>query len=126
MADWPTYRGKAIEHLVREDIDQLLPDERFGDAAVTGGFWTADHQTEVDLIGADRREGEAGQLHGHCQVAREQADHPGRPACARGRLEPSTLKVGVHRAGVDARAAGAFDVVLGPDDLLKAWADSAE
>lgn len=59
MSDWSTYRGRAIEHLVREGIDELLPNERFGEALVTGSFWTADHQTEVDLIGADRREAPA-------------------------------------------------------------------
>lgn len=134
MADWPTYRGKAIEHLVREGIDQLLPDERFGDAAVTGGFWTADHQTEVDLIGADRREAPAKRINFTGTVKWRES----KPitladlnalAAASSRIPgvvPSTLKVGVHRAGVDARAAGAFDVVLGPEELLEAWADSAE
>jgi hypothetical protein len=134
MSDWPTYRGRAIEHLVREGIDELLPDERFGEALVTGSFWTTDHQTEVDLIGADRRESPAKRLSFIGSVKwRENklltltdlnaltgvaTRVPGATA--------NTLKVGVSRSGVEGRAAGAFDVVLGPDELLKAWTDAEE
>lgn len=134
MADWSTYRGKAIEHLVREGIDQLLPEERFGDALATGSFWTADHQTEVDLIGADRREAPARRISFIGTVKwRESkpltfADLNALTAAASEvpGVTANTMKIGVSRFGVEARAGGAFDAVLGPDELLEAWADSEE
>jgi len=134
MSDWSTYRGRAIEYLVREGIDELLPDERFGEALVTGSYWTTDHQTEVDLIGADRREPPAKRLNFIGTVKwRENkpltlADFNALTSVATRvpGVTADTMKVGVSRSGVEARAAGAFDVVLGPDELLKAWADAQE
>jgi AAA+ ATPase superfamily predicted ATPase len=134
LADWPTYRGKAIEHLVREAIDQLLPDERFGVANVAGSFWTADHQIEVDLVGADRREPPAkhvdfvgtvkwreNKLLNFTDLNSLTASTARVPG-----VTPTTLKVGVTRSGVDDRAAGAFDVTLEPDQLLDAWNEAVE
>lgn len=134
MSDWSTYRGRAIEHLVREGIDQLLPDERFGGALVTGSFWTADHQSEVDLIGADRRAPPAKRL-SFIGTVKWRENKPLTLADLNALIGVSTrvpgvtattLKIGVSRSGVDERTSGAFDVVLGPDELLKAWANSAE
>ncbi|MBM3678798.1 MAG: ATP-binding protein [Actinobacteria bacterium] len=48
---WPDYRGRAIEPLVREAIERMLPDARFGGARFVGGFWTRDKRVEVDLVG---------------------------------------------------------------------------
>lgn len=134
MGDWSTYRGKAIEHLVRDGIDQMLPEERFGDAHATGSFWTADHQTEVDLIGADRREAPArrisfiGTLKWRESKPLTFADLNALTAASSEvpGVTANTLKIGVSRSGVEARAGDAFDVVLGPDELLEAWADSEE
>ena len=56
LSTWETYVGMAVEPLVREAIEQILPDDRLGDAEVVGGFWNRDHSVEIDLIGADRRE----------------------------------------------------------------------
>lgn len=56
LSTWETYVGMAVEPVVREAIEQILPDDRFGDAAVVGGFWNRDHSVEIDLIGANRPE----------------------------------------------------------------------
>ncbi len=134
MSDWSTYRGRAIEHLVREGIDELLPDDRLGEALVTGSFWTADHQTEVDLIGADRREPPAKRL-SFIGTVKWRENKPLTVADLNALTSISTrvpgatantMTVGVSRSGVEARAAGAFDVVLGPDELLRAWTDAQE
>lgn len=51
---WASYRGRAIEHLVRDAIELLLPDEgRFGAARHVGGYWNRTGTVEVDLIGGD-------------------------------------------------------------------------
>jgi uncharacterized protein len=130
MSDWSAYRGRAIEHLVREGIDQLLPDERFGAAVVTGGFWTADHQTEIDLIGADRREAPAKRI-SFIGTVKWRERHPLNltdlnalvTAASRvpGATTATTRTIGVSRSGVEERAESAFDVLLGPDELLQAW-----
>ena len=56
LRDWSTYRGKAIEAVIRRALEALIPDVRLGDAAVVGAYWTDDHEVEVDLVGADRRD----------------------------------------------------------------------
>jgi len=56
IRSWETYLGLAIEPIVREAIENLLPDDRFGSAHAVGGFWTRDHRVEVDLVGTDRGE----------------------------------------------------------------------
>lgn len=52
--DWSTYRGRAIEPLVREAIGRLLPDDRLPGARYVGGYWTRHNQPEIDLMGADK------------------------------------------------------------------------
>jgi len=129
LADWPTYRGKAIEALIREAVDEILPDPRFGDATVVGGYWTTDHQTEIDLVGADRREPPAKQIDFIGSVKwRENkpmgfADYNAltqKGAAIQG-VGPGTKTLAVTRSGMDPRAVTAFDVVLEPDEILAAW-----
>ena len=39
-AGWPSFRGRAVEPLVRDSLEWLLPDgERFGAARYVGGYW---------------------------------------------------------------------------------------
>lgn len=56
LSTWETYVGMAVEPVVRDAIERILPDDRLGDAAVVGGFWNRDHSVEIDLIGADRHD----------------------------------------------------------------------
>ncbi|HEY2697108.1 MAG TPA: AAA family ATPase [Pseudonocardiaceae bacterium] len=53
-ASWTTWRGRAIEPVVREALRRLpsgpLPD----DTAVIGGYWTRTNDPEIDIVGADR------------------------------------------------------------------------
>lgn len=53
--DWSAFRGRAIEPIVREGIERLLPNERFGAARYVGGYWNRNNSIEVDLIGGDRQ-----------------------------------------------------------------------
>lgn len=53
---WPAYRGRAIEPLVREGLELMLPDEdRFGSARYVGSYWNRTGSTEIDLVGGDAR-----------------------------------------------------------------------
>ncbi|MGH8933988.1 MAG: ATP-binding protein [Egibacteraceae bacterium] len=52
---WSTYRGRAVEPLVREALARLaLVDERLRGAGHVGGYWTRTNDPEVDLVGVDR------------------------------------------------------------------------
>jgi len=52
--NWSSFRGRAIEPIVRDAIERLLPDERFGTARYVGGYWNRNNTIEVDLIGGDK------------------------------------------------------------------------
>jgi AAA+ ATPase superfamily predicted ATPase len=128
MKSWETYLGLAIEPLIRDAIESVLPDERFGGAQVVGGFWNRDHSVQVHLIGADRREPPVGGIAFIGSVKW----HPRRPATGSDIAElvrsgaripgvtSDTPLVVVTRSGVrDVRAT--LSAVLGPDELLESF-----
>jgi hypothetical protein len=51
---WASWRGRAIEPLIRESLARLLPDDRLPDAEAVGGWWNRQGNPEIDLVGADR------------------------------------------------------------------------
>jgi AAA+ ATPase superfamily predicted ATPase len=53
-ASWTSWRGRAVEPLVRESLCRLLPDGEIPAAPVVGGYWTRSNDVEIDLVGADR------------------------------------------------------------------------
>jgi hypothetical protein len=125
-AGWQSYAGRAIEPLIREAIERTLPDDRFGDARVVGGFWTRDNRIEVALVGGPDETGRGGvsfvgsikwrvsQPLARADLARlieQRAAVPG--------SGDATALVGVSRSGFDASG---LDVALGPDDIIHAFA----
>ena len=52
VGQWPDYRGKAIEPIVRDSVARLLPIKGV-DAHTVASYWTRDGRTEVDLVGVD-------------------------------------------------------------------------
>ena len=52
---WTSWRGRAIEPLVRESLARLLPDEFLPATPAIGGYWTRSNDVEIDLVGADRQ-----------------------------------------------------------------------
>jgi hypothetical protein len=124
---WPAYRGRAIEPLARESIEQLLPDaERFGAARHVGAYWNRTGTVELDLVGGDERpvakriaflgsiKWRERQPFGRAdaaELAARRADIPG--------ADPETLLVGVSAQGFDGDAR--LDARLGPKDLIDAW-----
>ena len=129
LRDWSTYRGKAIEALVREAVDELVPDTRFGSAAVVGAYWTTDNAVEIDLVGADRRDPPAKQIAFLGSIKwreNKPVSMTDYNALVAGGVKvpgvsPATIKVAVSRLGADADALTAFDVVLDAGDILAAW-----
>ena len=124
-ASWESYRGVAVEPLVRTAVERLLPDSRFGEALLVGGWWSRAHTEEVDLVGVSggprpprvefvgsvkwRSQGRFGR-DDERRLAQHAAMVPG--------VDADTVHVGVSRAGF---AEQSLDVRLGPQDLVTAW-----
>lgn len=130
LRDWPTYRGKAIEALIRAALDEMIPDQRLGGAAAVGAFWTNDNRVEVDLVGADRRDPPAkriafvGSIRWRERRQVNKTDHAalvGQAMRIPGMDPARTATVAVSRLGANAQARNAFDVVFDADDILGAW-----
>lgn len=51
---WPSWRGRAIEPLLRESLARLLPHDDIPDAPAIGAYWTRTNNPEIDVVGADR------------------------------------------------------------------------
>lgn len=124
---WTSYRGRAIEHLVRGAIELLLPEkERFGTARHVGGYWNRTGTAEVDLVGGDtvpvaRRIGFVGSIKWRekkpfgrtdaLELAKHREQVPGATA--------ETPLLGVSSQGFSDDAP--LDVRLGPEDLIAAY-----
>jgi uncharacterized protein len=125
--DWNTFRGHAIEPIVRASIEQMLPNTpRFGHANFLSAYWTRTNNPEVDLVGHD-------DTHHPTTVAfigsikwRTNAPFSRQDSTALAAVRPhvpltndTTLLIGVSRSGFSPRAA--LDIQLDPNDLLNAW-----
>ena len=126
--DWATYRGRAVEPLVRAALERLLDEpatsDPLGGARHVGAWWRRDHSIEVDLVGGDRPEptriGFAGSIkwreRGHFsgadleRLGASRAEVPG----AEGAKLVAVSRSGFEK-GLDA------DARFGPDELLAAW-----
>jgi hypothetical protein len=53
-AGYASWRGRAIEPVVREGLERLLPDSRWPEVRRVGGWWPRNNNPEIDLVGADR------------------------------------------------------------------------
>ena len=122
---WESWRGRAIEPVVREAINRLQPIGGLPEAGAVGGYWTRTNVPEIDIVGADREpvankirfvgtvkwlenspldQHDLNRLIGHLD------DIPG--------ASKATPTIAVSRSGV---TAGGAARTLGPEDLLSAW-----
>jgi len=51
---WATWRGRAVEPIIRDALSRAAPDLPWPAADAVGGWWNRAFDPEVDLIGADR------------------------------------------------------------------------
>ncbi|MFI5492773.1 ATP-binding protein [Actinoplanes sp. NPDC051859] len=51
---WTSWRGRAVEPLIRESLARLLPDGGLPAAPAIGSYWTRSNSVEIDIVGADR------------------------------------------------------------------------
>ncbi|WP_322779693.1 ATP-binding protein [Frankia sp. Cas4] len=123
---WTTWRGRAVEPVVREALLRLLPDEDRPDTEAIGGWWNRQNNPEIDIVGADR-EPVAGKVHFLGSIkwlenqpfGRRDYDSLVRDMLAVPGAEPGTPLIAVSRRGI------ADNVPLaahwGPADLVRAW-----
>ncbi|MFC9908734.1 ATP-binding protein [Streptomyces sp. NPDC127197] len=123
---WTSWRGRAVEPIVRESLLRLLPDEAWPDTEAVGGWWNRQNNPEIDLIGADR-EPVAGRVHflGSIKWLEDRPfDRHDYDALVRDMLAvpgagTDTPLVAVSRSGI---ACGLpLAAHWGPEDLVRAW-----
>ncbi|MEV5748035.1 DUF234 domain-containing protein [Actinoallomurus sp. NPDC052308] len=122
---WTTWRGRAVEPVIREAL-RRLPDRLPEGTQAVGGYWTRTNDPEIDVVGADRAPvAKAVTCVGSIKWLEKRpfggADL-GRLIVHRSKLpgaDDSTPLLAISRNGVDAGVTGVS--VFGPDDLLAAW-----
>jgi AAA+ ATPase superfamily predicted ATPase len=120
---WTTWRGRAIEPLLRESLTRLLPDGSLPSAAALGSYWTRSNNIEIDVVGADREPvaRELLFLGSIKWLERSAFDSHDLLALQRHRAaitdDPIPL-VAISRSGVEAPG---LDASYGPAELLRAW-----
>jgi AAA+ ATPase superfamily predicted ATPase len=120
---WTSWRGRAVEPLVRESLARLLPDGALPAAPVIGGYWTRSNDVEIDLVGADRQPvaqrllflGSIKWLEISPFDAHDLAALHKHRAAVTDELVPL---VAVSRSGV---SCSGLQAAYGPEDLLRAW-----
>jgi hypothetical protein len=124
---WTSWRGRAVEPLVREALARILPDNDLPAPGAVGGYWTRTNEVEIDIVGGDRGPVArellfVGSIKWLEQSPFDNHDlaklHVHRAALT---VEPLPT-VAVSRNGVSCRG---LHAVYGPDDLLAAWRTGA-
>lgn len=121
---WSSWRGRAVEPLIRESLRRLPPDALPEGTAVIGSYWTRTNDPEIDIVGADTepiakritvvgsikwQEARPFDRHDLSDLMVHRSKLPG--------ADSSTPLLAISRNGVDVD-----DVPhLGPADLLAAW-----
>lgn len=123
--NWSAFRGRAIEPIVREAIERLLPDERLGGARYVGSYWNRNNSIEVDLVGADKqpvaeqidfvgsikwRDEQPFDRHDTAALAAKLQSVPG--------ADESTKLLGVSRQGFETDSR--LDIEIGPEEIVDA------
>lgn len=120
---WTSWRGRAVEPLIRDALARIVPDDSLPAAGAVGGYWTRTNDVEIDIVGADRAPVArellfVGSIKWLDQATFDAHDltalHRHRAAIS---ADPLPL-VAVSRAGVSCRG---LDASYGAEDLLAAW-----
>jgi AAA+ ATPase superfamily predicted ATPase len=120
---WSSWRGRAVEPMVRDSLARLLPAAGLPAAPAVGGYWTRSNDVEIDIVGADREPIAQRLLFLGSIKWLETSPFDQRDLVAlqrhRNRLtgDPVPL-VCVSRSGITATG---LDASFGPADLLESW-----
>lgn len=127
-SSWTSWRGRAIEPVIRESLRRLPEGYLPKGTAAVGGYWTRTNDPEIDLVGADREpiakritfvgsvkwlESRPFDSHDLARLMLHRARLPG--------ADDSVELLAVSRSGATTDGVR----VLGPEDLLTAYARCA-
>ncbi len=122
---WPSWRGRAIEPVIREALRRRDPTDGLVAPGTIGSYWTRSNDPEVDIIAADTspvakellfagsikwRDNSPFDMSDLAALAANVQRVPGGSA--------ATPLMAVSRSGTSAQGLAA---ALGPDDLIEAW-----
>lgn len=120
-AGWESWRGKAIEPVVRDAIHRLAPELGMGDVADVAGWWDRQSTAEVDIVASTtRRVVAVGSVKWRTRKKFGAADLAALDAARA--VAPHAVDatmIGVSAAGFTPKLD--LDVRLGAEDLLAAW-----
>ncbi|MFI9455726.1 ATP-binding protein [Amycolatopsis sp. NPDC052450] len=124
---WTSWRGRAVEPVIRTGLARLLPDERVPGAEYVGGWWNRQNNPEIDLVGADRERPAATRIAFTGSVKWLENDLFGKrelESLIAGSMsipgrDHTTPLVAVSRAGIEEGLPLA--ATFGPDELIEAW-----
>jgi hypothetical protein len=130
---WASWRGRAVEPVIREALSLSAADLPWAEAVAVGGWWNRAFEPEIDLIGADRAP-VAGKIYyaGSVKWLDRPFDERDLAVLQRGAVavpgfEPGhTALVAVSRAGVSAGAARQLVLCWEPHDVVTAFSASTE
>jgi hypothetical protein len=128
---WTSWRGRAVEPVIREALSLSASDLPWPEAIAVGGWWNRAFQPEIDLVGADRA-AVAREIYYAGSVKwldRPFDDHDfaalQRDAIAVPGFEPGrTRLVAVSRAGAVSSVSGQLALCWDPRDVVAAFAAS--
>ncbi|MEU5873336.1 DUF234 domain-containing protein [Glycomyces sp. NPDC047369] len=121
---WTSWRGRAVEPVVRDALWRLAPDLLPEGTDAVGGYWTRSNNPEIDIVGADRepvakRVTAVGSIKWLERKPFDQRDFAALIA-HRAQLpgaDEDTPMIAVARSGGDVGGLRC----IGPDELLDAW-----
>lgn len=122
-AQWPSWRGRAIEPIVRTAVERMGDAGPSGRSGLVGGYWTRSNDPEIDLVVAESRPAKSilavGSIKWHESAPFDGSDLA-RLIVHRSQLpgaSESTPLIAVSRTPVIASGVTA----IRPADLLAAW-----
>lgn len=118
--DWSSWRGRAVEPLVRTAVDRLAPREpRLAGVEAVDAWWTRDGQTEIDLVARDAR---ATSYLGTIKWRASGVTRRDVAALDQARaLVPRSRDAKLLAVAADGEAPAGADLFLTAGDLLEAW-----
>lgn len=127
---WSSWRGRAVEPLVRESLERMPEAARPGGAPIFGGWWTRSNSVEVDLVGVDR-DGPASRVLAVGSVKwreRQPFDRRDLSALVTARegvpgADADTPLVVASRSGLDDGLDAVVRLVT-PEEIVEAWRDA--
>lgn len=126
---WASWRGRAVEPVIREALSLAAADLPWPEATAVGAWWNRGFDAEIDLIGADRapvarKLWYAGSVkwlnkpYGTTELAELRRAAPQVPGFDPG----ETALISVSRAGFTDSAATSLALCWHPEDVIRAFA----